>query len=162
MATFLLCGLWHGASWQFILWGAYWGMLLILYALLKPLLVKIPEPKNFFVGKLWFFLRVLFFFHLTCLGWLIFRVRGVRLVFSMLKGIFINYHSVMGLGGFCLNIVQLIWLLVLVQWMQFIEKDRMVIYKSNILVRAVFYIICFYAIVLYGAGGGKDFIYLQF
>src|SRR5208283_144930 len=28
--VFLLCGLWHGASWTFVIWGAYHGLLLVL------------------------------------------------------------------------------------------------------------------------------------
>jgi len=162
MATFLLCGLWHGASWQFILWGAYWGVLIILYTVLKPLLAKIRGPKSAFGQKLWLFLRIGFFFQLTSMGWLIFNARGVRQSFSMAYSIITNFKINLDTLFCFINIFQLIWLLLLIQWMQFIEKDRMVIYKSNILVRAVFYIICFYAIVLYGAGGGKDFIYLQF
>jgi len=31
MVTFILCGLWHGAAWTFVAWGAYWGLLLILF-----------------------------------------------------------------------------------------------------------------------------------
>lgn len=30
MITFLLCGLWHGASWTFVAWGGYYGLLIIL------------------------------------------------------------------------------------------------------------------------------------
>src|SRR5205085_11691663 len=30
MLVFLLCGLWHGASWNFVVWGAAWGALLVL------------------------------------------------------------------------------------------------------------------------------------
>ena len=32
----LLAGLWHGANWVFVLWGAYHGALLILYRVLPP------------------------------------------------------------------------------------------------------------------------------
>ena len=31
MLTMVLCGLWHGASWNYILWGLYNGVLLCLY-----------------------------------------------------------------------------------------------------------------------------------
>jgi alginate O-acetyltransferase complex protein AlgI len=31
MATMALCGLWHGANWTFVAWGAYHGLLLALY-----------------------------------------------------------------------------------------------------------------------------------
>ena len=84
----------------------------------------------------------------------------------MLHSIFANFYvgSSMGSGAFyyCFNIAQLTWILLLVQCAQFISKDQMFVYKSNVIFRAVFYIICFYAIMLYGAGSGKDFLYSQF
>lgn len=42
--VFLLCGLWHGASWNFILWGAYYGAFLVLERLgLQALLARVPR-----------------------------------------------------------------------------------------------------------------------
>ncbi|MBE9529897.1 MAG: MBOAT family protein, partial [Proteobacteria bacterium] len=38
--TMLLCGLWHGAAWTFIVWGAYHALLQIIHKLLQPLLSK--------------------------------------------------------------------------------------------------------------------------
>ena len=162
MATFLLCGLWHGAGWTFILWGAYWGVLIIIYSLLKPLLARVPGPKNAFGQKLRLVLRIGFFFQLTSMGWLIFNGRGVCRSLSMFYSIVANFKINLDMVFYFINIFQLTWLLLLVQCAQFIKNDLMVVYKSNILVKTVFYIICFYAIVIYGAGGGKNFIYFQF
>lgn len=41
LAVWLLTGLWHGAGWNFILWGVYWGALVILEKL-----VKRPIPRG--------------------------------------------------------------------------------------------------------------------
>jgi alginate O-acetyltransferase complex protein AlgI len=44
MIVFLLCGLWHGAAWTFVLWGAYHGLLLIVERLgWEDLLKKLPR-----------------------------------------------------------------------------------------------------------------------
>jgi alginate O-acetyltransferase complex protein AlgI len=43
LVTMLLGGLWHGASWTFVLWGAYHGTLLALERLLKPALAGVPR-----------------------------------------------------------------------------------------------------------------------
>ena len=60
--VWLLTGLWHGASWNFVLWGGYYGALLILEkTLLLRLLDRLPRP----VGWLWSSLTVL-------VGWSIF------------------------------------------------------------------------------------------
>ena len=61
---FLLSGLWHGASWNFVLWGAFHGLIICADKLfLKDLLKK--------VGKI---PAVLFTFFLVAMGWVLFRV----------------------------------------------------------------------------------------
>jgi len=43
--VFVICGLWHGASWAFVFWGAYYGLFLVLERLgLDKLLEKSPRP----------------------------------------------------------------------------------------------------------------------
>jgi alginate O-acetyltransferase complex protein AlgI len=42
LVTMLLGGLWHGASWTFVVWGAYHGALLALERLLRPAFVLVP------------------------------------------------------------------------------------------------------------------------
>ncbi len=82
--TFLsmtLSGLWHGASWNFVLWGAYHAAILVLYRLAAPL---VPERlKHTRVGK-WAAIGLMFL--LTCVGWFIFRDHSLehmaRVLFS--------------------------------------------------------------------------------
>ena len=165
MATFLLCGLWHGAGWTFILWGAYWGVLIISYSLLKPLLAKIPGPKNAIGKSLWFVVRVVVFFQLVCLGWLIFKASSFQQIYEMLHAISFNFRVRSGVGlrdVFILNIINFLWLLAIVQWLQYWKKDLMIIYKSKTFVRVVFYYVCFFLLIIYGAKGGNAFIYFQF
>ena len=42
-ATMLLCGLWHGAAWQFVVWGALHGGFLVIHALWTPLGLRLPS-----------------------------------------------------------------------------------------------------------------------
>ena len=65
--VWLLTGLWHGASWNFALWGLYYGVLLILE---KFLLGKRIERIPGFFRRLGTLLLVL-------IGWVIFRVEDV-------------------------------------------------------------------------------------
>jgi len=62
--TMLLGGLWHGASWMFVLWGAYHGAILI-----GDRLLDLREPKSELARAL----RIALMFQLTCLGWVFFR-----------------------------------------------------------------------------------------
>ncbi|MBR0205293.1 MAG: MBOAT family protein [Clostridia bacterium] len=62
LIVWTLTGLWHGASWNFLLWGLYYGVLLILEKLfLGKILQKLPK-----------FLRQLLTFLMAALGWGVF------------------------------------------------------------------------------------------
>ena len=162
--TMLLGGLWHGAAWTFVLWGAYQGMLLILYRLLQPVLAMVPEPRNNIAGKLWKFVRMVFFFHLVCLGWLLFRAQSLSQVGAMLHGLFFRFKITSGAGlGYCIwSLLFFTWLLLTVQILQWRKKDLMVIFRSGITVRVLFYIISYLLITAYGVWGENEFIYFQF
>jgi len=68
--TMLLGGLWHGAAWHFVLWGAFHGLLLVVARALArrwPRTLQLAERR-------WFRpVQSLAFFHVTCLGWALFR-----------------------------------------------------------------------------------------
>jgi D-alanyl-lipoteichoic acid acyltransferase DltB (MBOAT superfamily) len=73
--TMLLGGLWHGAGWAYLLWGAYQGLLLVLHRALSPYVHRrfptdrLPRPARAIARGL----GIVAFFHLTCIGWLLFR-----------------------------------------------------------------------------------------
>jgi alginate O-acetyltransferase complex protein AlgI len=70
--TFLLGGLWHGAQWRFVMWGALHGGYLMTERLLAPILSR-ANPTN----RAWSILGRLasgfLVFHLICLSWVFFR-----------------------------------------------------------------------------------------
>ncbi|MFZ5892689.1 MAG: MBOAT family O-acyltransferase [Myxococcota bacterium] len=67
MLTFLLSGFWHGASWNFLLWGGFHGVLLIAYELVGRVAPKLITMR-------WLALpRTLVCFALVNVGWLMFR-----------------------------------------------------------------------------------------
>ena len=67
MLTMLLGGLWHGASWTFVVWGLYHGLLLSLHRAVRlPRWLGHPVFRPFFVAAT--FLAV-------CVGWVFFRAQ---------------------------------------------------------------------------------------
>lgn len=65
--VFLISGLWHGASWNFVLWGAYHGLFLIFDRLFLNTLTK-------GIGKLG---RVMITFLVVLFGWVLFRTENL-------------------------------------------------------------------------------------
>ncbi len=70
LVTFLLSGLWHGASWNYVLWGLYHGILLVLTRAHQML--RAPARRAEVLTGVWV-LQVLGMFLLTLVGWLLFR-----------------------------------------------------------------------------------------
>jgi D-alanyl-lipoteichoic acid acyltransferase DltB (MBOAT superfamily) len=69
---FFLTGLWHGASWNFVIWGLYYAVLTIVYRLAAAV---VPERVQTLPGVR--FGKILLMFALTNLGWLIFREQNM-------------------------------------------------------------------------------------
>ena len=82
--VFLASGLWHGASWSFVVWGAYHGLFLVLE---RSFLKKIYEK----IGK---FPSTLITFFIVIIGWVFFRIENVSDAFLYLKQLFsFNFQS---------------------------------------------------------------------
>lgn len=83
LIVWLLTGLWHGASWNFIFWGLYYGILLLFEKFLfYDILKKIPDFIKYFI--------TLF---LVVVGWVIFRITDYNFLFLTLKHMFIYKKS---------------------------------------------------------------------
>lgn len=162
--TMLLGGIWHGAAWTFVFWGAYQGILLIIHRRMQPWLERIPPFRNLVLEKIWFMVRVIFFFHLVCIGWIIFRANSMTQVYDMLYGLFFNFRFTFNIGirANFQNLIAFVYVFGAVQVVMFMKKDLMVIYRSRVALKVCFYILCFYMMVLGGSSGGKEFIYFQF
>jgi D-alanyl-lipoteichoic acid acyltransferase DltB (MBOAT superfamily) len=81
LLTMLLGGLWHGANWTFVLWGAYHGLLLAA----GHLLVR-RYPALAGGGALVRWMKRLGTFYLVVLGWVLFRAESLPEALSVLRG----------------------------------------------------------------------------
>lgn len=76
--VFLISGLWHGAAWTFVIWGAYHGALLVLERLfLLKLYDRMPR-----------LLRVLIIFVLVMIGWVFFRADDLGIAWQFIESMF--------------------------------------------------------------------------
>ena len=76
--VFLLSGLWHGASWNFVIWGAYHGFWLVLE---RIGLGKVYEK----IGKI---PSVIITFLIVTIGWAIFRIENLSDAFTFISRLF--------------------------------------------------------------------------
>jgi D-alanyl-lipoteichoic acid acyltransferase DltB (MBOAT superfamily) len=89
--TMLLGGLWHGAAWTFIAWGAFHGLIITATHYLSNL----PIFNNFIQSKskLLTFFKWAFTFYLILLGWVLFRATSIDSAWDII----VNMHSFSGL-----------------------------------------------------------------
>ena len=78
MTTMILGGLWHGAAWNFVLWGFYQGLMLCVHRAITPSGSRVPGTlaASSAVNPAVLLLRVIqtgLFFGAVCYGWLLFR-----------------------------------------------------------------------------------------
>jgi len=80
VVVFLLCGLWHGANWTFVIWGIYHGILLVIerFGGRKTLYHALPGQ-----------VQVLFTFLLIMTGWVLFRSATISDAWQYLTIMFI-------------------------------------------------------------------------
>ncbi len=93
-ATMLLGGLWHGAAWTYIAWGAYQGFFLIVERAVgkRPLYYAAPS-----------FVRIVITFILAMIGWLFFRANTMTEAMRMLSAMFL----IDGVGDMSLGAMEL-------------------------------------------------------
>ncbi len=83
MLTMIIGGIWHGAGWTFICWGAVHGALLCAY---RPL-----GKRKILKGPLGHALAVVLFFQWVCLTWLLFRAESIGQAGDMLMQIVTDF-----------------------------------------------------------------------
>jgi D-alanyl-lipoteichoic acid acyltransferase DltB (MBOAT superfamily) len=163
LLTMLLGGLWHGAAWSFVLWGAYQGALLIghrwIDTLGSPIASRLPPALE----RPWRVAKVVGMFHLTCLGWLIFRSTSVARVGSMLKAVLtapgpLSHAVVLSM----LQLVFFTWLMLAVQLLMRRSPDIARIDGVPEPARVGILAAMLYSLVVWGSYGGTELIYFQF
>ncbi len=89
MTTMLLGGLWHGASWMYLLWGGYNGLLLVLHKQIKK---KWTVPEFLRNRPERVLANIAITFVLMSFGFVIFRADSLQTLGEILTQIFTNFH----------------------------------------------------------------------
>lgn len=82
--TMALGGLWHGAAFHFLAWGAYQGVLLIAHREYSRLLEHIGILEKMVASKIYHVVSIIMTFHLVCVGWVLFRAENMTIAGKMI------------------------------------------------------------------------------
>ena len=164
LVTMLLAGLWHGAAWTFVLWGAYQGALLVGFRLLAlGTRRKQKPPASGWVFEWRHAPAVLVMFTLTCYGWLLFRADSLAQIAVLTGRIFTAFEPSRA-------VLQTVGLPLLLYAGPLAAIHAAEARRGNLetvagwprAARYSVYVALVYAIVLFGDFQGSDFIYFQF
>ena len=170
MIVFLVSGLWHGASWNYVIWGGLNGLYQVVGMWRQELKKKISGREQYGGSVMLTFLLVDF-------SWLFFRADSMTDAVAMLKSIFTvrNFHVFTdgGLFRLGLNNYHFLFLLfaIFILWITDFFKYKNVdmfekIENQNVVLRFCVYMSLFCMVVLFGVYGvdyeASQFIYFQF
>ncbi len=158
-ATMLLGGLWHGASWTFVVWGGLHGFYLIVERLLRKVIPagKIWERKPVKV------ILALFTFWLVCITWVFFRADTFTHAFDIIESMFgLQNASMLSLRLKDLAISYFATIVILIiHWNMRDTSVRRVTEKMPAFLRIIILAAMLLAIVTL-SGDDRAFIYFQF
>jgi D-alanyl-lipoteichoic acid acyltransferase DltB (MBOAT superfamily) len=167
--VFLISGLWHGANWNFVIWGGLHGIYLvgsILTENIRSNFVKIIGLAKF--PKVHSFVKIFITFHLVAFGWIFFRTDSVSDAWYIISHIFSGAQVTviklcMGLSQaeFIIAVLSIIFM-ESVHFMQERVRIRQFFSERSIFFRYPVYIIILAVILLFGVFEETDFIYFQF
>jgi alginate O-acetyltransferase complex protein AlgI len=159
--TMTLCGLWHGASWNYLLWGFYNGVLLALHRVYDRALTGRPLADRLRGLPMFRWLAVLVTFALVAFGLVLVRSQswgGCWLVETSLLG---------GASSTALRWVPawvplLVGMVVVGHLFSGLRDRRCGLFDLPPLLRAGVYVAAIMLLVVFGPGSAKAFIYFQF
>lgn len=174
--VFLISGLWHGANWNFLLWGLIHGIIVCFSIFIKPLKEKVLdilliESQN----RIYNLFSIFFTFILVNITWILFRANSLNDSIYILKEIininhveFFNIQRLVAvIGNKELKAAFIfIFILTIAQFLQTKIRFRSYFRKINIFARWSVYTIAILVLAVFGIYGSNspvvEFIYFQF
>ena len=176
LITFLVSGLWHGANWTFVIWGALHGTYLVTALILsnpKKIMSSFLKKQNTFLNK---FSDVAITFILVSFAWIFFRANNIEDALYIINHLFINSNDIFnlneisiqfrGIGVFQEDIVKCILLILILIIYSLFERSGNVWNKlenqPKWLRWMVYYILVFGILFVAPHSNVNNFIYFQF
>ena len=155
--TMLLGGLWHGAAWNFIWWGTYQGLILVIYRLITGSKKRRSLEDTSIISVI---SQMFIMFILTNIGWVIFRSNsGEQIIYLLTHWGFTLSENTVSLGR---ELLFFTTPLLIVQLWQHLSCDLLIITKLPNWFTNLIYSFFLINICLYGVRQSTEFIYFQF
>ena len=176
LIVFLVSGIWHGASWTFIVWGILHGLYQVFEAATQKLrnrwIKKLNIDRNSFSHKLF---QNLLTFSLVSFAWIFFRANSIHDAIYIIRsiittqGIILEKHwAFTALGLNSLEIGVAVHALGLVFLVEFLQRKHNLLKELNqqpLVFRWLVYLVLIFSIIIFGFYATykpEDFIYFQF
>jgi alginate O-acetyltransferase complex protein AlgI len=170
----LICGLWHGANWTFIVWGGLHGIYLVFSVFSRNMREKIRQLMGLDrVPRLRDYLKGMVTFFLVCFAWIFFRANNLSDAIYIISHLFTGWED-LGIqalkatpffGPLKFNLVVgvvSVGMLLLIHLLQGDNHFDQWLSKKRVGLRWAVYYSMVLAILLFGHFGSKEFIYFQF
>lgn len=158
--TMLIGGLWHGAAWKFVFWGAMHGVGLAVHKSCKPILNRIPD--NFITNFLFWLITFIY----VSLLWVFFRAASFEDSVLIIKNIFVDFDIRQFPEFFHVRIVWCVMMLILIVC-HFIPENiagkvERAFIASPWIVKVVLFLLIVQAVIEFMSAEVAPFIYFQF
>lgn len=158
LATMLLGGLWHGANWTFVIWGAIHGGWLAVHRWIAARFPSKDSSDRIGLGFLKWFVTV----QLVCVAWLFFRAESVSQAFHFLAVFGSNWElTPLAEYGFALLALLALPMVLFEAWVER-KQDLLALLKAPVPARAAFFLILLLLLLWMPAPAPSEFIYFQF
>jgi D-alanyl-lipoteichoic acid acyltransferase DltB (MBOAT superfamily) len=166
MITMVLGGLWHGASWRFIIWGTLHGVALTLHKMFKSWTDSDPKEKTVAGQRFSHILNVFITFHFVCFCWIFFRASSMETVADMVRQILYHLHPEI-LFEFVAGYKAVVFLMLLGYLLHFIPSNLQLTVQKTITemplaYKAAFMLLIIIMVIQTNSAGIQPFIYFQF
>lgn len=160
LLTMLIGGLWHGAAWTFVIWGALHGAFLAIHRALEPQLRRFAPTQG--LGRLaWMGAGIVVTFHLWSFALIFFRATSLDQSLELVRTLFSSPE--LGLAAEWLPVFFLfVTPLILMQVWQGIRDRLDVVPRAHFVVRTAVYALLIIGLLLFGEDHGQPFLYFQF
>lgn len=164
--TMLLGGLWHGAGFRFVLWGAMHGIALAIHKLYRevfPVKTENINPLRKFIMSTF---SVLITFHFVCFCWIFFRADDVSVAFQMIRQIFFHFNPRF-FFEFITGYKAVLLMMLIGYSLHFIPKSvelrtENIVTNLPLLLKVAFMMLVILLVVQFKSSEIQPFIYFQF